>query len=161
MARLEAKPNFTPPHLEDVMPRRKSRREEEALAKTVRDRSRALKKLPEHLQKIFETDLEGTRSSDFDTWRRKVYAEITEAAETTLDMRFSLRGNERADCPLCGRGAADRSLDTVGWRVPTGLMWHLEGKGRASKCEVMEVIESPLRFRVRQANFARSLGWED
>ena len=75
--------------------------------------------------------------------REASYNWATEAAERVVSLVEDVSGStyegflvasQRANCPLCGRGAD--SYEGIGYALPWGLTQHLLGNSRARQCPV-------------------------
>lgn len=53
---------------------------------------------------------------------------------------------ERAPCPFCG-DVPSAPGPSEGWAYPSGLLWHLEGKGNTRRCDVTKALEDWWRYR--------------
>lgn len=137
-------------------PRRKTQTpKERAETKAWGARETILQGLPENVQDTLRVEPEGPGLREFSAWQQNMYRRVAEAAEVYEDTSYWFAGTELAFCPLCSDGARHPGRGTIGWRHPTGLMWHLEGKGQARRCRAMEKIEEPF---LRRSIVARRAG---
>ena len=70
-------------------------------------------------------------------WRSDLMKEIISKAEMRTPPEGNYWGEHRANCPLCGAGGSS-FMGAEGYKIPSGLEMHLEGRGNAHQCVVMK-----------------------
>jgi len=104
--------------------------------------------MPEHLRDCLEESISCHSFEDFENWESWAVDRVIAIAELDAH-QLALRGRIRLPCPLCG--GAPQSEDLGGYLLPTGLLRHLEGSHRSTRCRVLTSVANECRQRVLDA----------
>lgn len=110
-----------------------------------------LRLLPTDVQRV----LENYDTGSVDKWRRYVEPELICLAQR-LELPQWCGSDERALCPLCGEGPVQELRP--GFRVPGGLLRHLQGTHRFQRCDVMLVAEELAKYEFDRERRFRARG---
>ena len=103
---------------------------------------------PDSLKELlsFETTYDQKTGEDYRAWEAEVVAAVI--ATAVPDPALSNRYEERAACPLCKSVGHGPHKD--GFKLPTGLEYHLKGKMAAHHCRVTAAAFSDAQAQLRE-----------